>query len=186
MLCNIKAFVNHLDLFHRGSSKLTSVQVGQLKQTIKSMQSDVLRDVITHRQMIKRRKSRTLQKVATPSDLDMVYGYIAGYLAIVSGHWQVVFTSMKIKDGLDAEKKGDRFVLWAKKHPSAEDRTRVATSMCHDVATADKFYCPVPDLEDAFEVRQLRMRALVEGLENSDDDPTEDEELPGLRRLPGP
>ncbi|CAL8238832.1 unnamed protein product [Lota lota] len=87
-----------------------------MKQTIKSMQSAILKDVVTHRQAIKRKKSRALKESSTPADLDMVYGYIAGYLAIVSGHRPVVFTSLKIKDINEAERKGDRFVLWVGEH----------------------------------------------------------------------
>ncbi|CAL8334440.1 unnamed protein product [Lota lota] len=108
-LDKLQAFLNHLDLFHRGTSKLSSVQVGQ-----------ILKDVVTHRQAIKRKKSRALKECSTPSDLDMVYGYVAGYLAIVSGHRPVVCTSMKIKDIVDAERKGDRFVLWRDGKPVAK------------------------------------------------------------------
>ncbi|CAL8324507.1 unnamed protein product [Lota lota] len=208
-----------------------------------------------------------LRQCSTPSDLEMVYGYISGYLAIVSGHRPVVFTSLKIADVREAERKGDRYVLWVgehktqrsfghaqmplykeeiqwlkelavivsslvedavwlfvrrdgkavqklnrhltsawadaglkgeinfnmvrssvstqcKKHLSVEDRTLVATSMCHDVATADKFYCPVADLEDAFKSRQLRMKALVEGLDNSAAESTEEEEVPVYNDTP--
>ena len=50
----------------------------------------------------------------------------------------------------------------AKKHLTQEERTRVASSMCHDVATADRFYCPVPNVTELFQVRGLRMKALME------------------------
>ncbi|CAL8234108.1 unnamed protein product [Boreogadus saida] len=39
----------------------------------------------------------------------------------------------------------------AKKHLTQEERTRVACSMCHDIATADRFYCPVPNVTELFQ-----------------------------------
>ncbi|CAL8310176.1 unnamed protein product [Lota lota] len=177
---------------------------------------------------------KKLQAACTHSQLELVYGYISGYLAIVSGHRPVVFTSMRMIELIDAEYKDDKYVVWvkdhktqksfghatlpmyaeeyrwlrdvadlvhdlfpesdlvferrdgkpvtklnqllrnawkhaglsgditfnmvrssvstqAKKHLTAEERSRVATSMCHDVATAEKFYRPVPELADAFQ-----------------------------------
>ncbi|CAL8238915.1 unnamed protein product, partial [Lota lota] len=283
ILSNVRAFLMHLDLFHRGSSEITAVQIGQLQQTIKGLQSDIMKDVLTHRQAIQRTKSehmlspaqqnsfpqkakriipkllRRLEERATPSDLDLVYGYVTGYLAIVSGHRPVVFTSLRIQEVLGAENQGEKFILWVgehktqksfgllalyeeeygwlkaltrivnglhgdspfllvrrdgkpitklnkllmnawrdagmegminfnmvrssvstqvKKHLSAEEQTRVVTSMCHDVATADRFNCPAPDVTDAFQVRQLRVRALVDGGETREEDTTEEEEEP--------
>ena len=58
MMSNVKGFIKHVDLFHRSTSKITGVQMGQIQQTIKALQSDILRDVVSHRQTIKKKKSR--------------------------------------------------------------------------------------------------------------------------------
>ena len=58
MMCNVKGFMKHVELFHRSTSKITGVQMGQIQQTIKALQSDILRDVVSHRQTIKKKKSR--------------------------------------------------------------------------------------------------------------------------------
>jgi hypothetical protein len=50
--------MKHVELFHRSTSKITGVQMGQIQQTIKALQSDILRDVVSHRQTIKKKKSR--------------------------------------------------------------------------------------------------------------------------------
>ncbi|KAL7851782.1 hypothetical protein SRHO_G00175670 [Serrasalmus rhombeus] len=47
----------------------------------------------------------------------------------------------------------------AKKHLSAEERKLVCEAMCHDVATADRFYTAVPEVGDIFHIRDLHMRA---------------------------
>ena len=58
----------------------------------------------------------------------------------------------------------------AKKHLTQEERTRVASSMCHDVATADRFYCPVPNVTELFQVRGLRMKALMEDADTREEE----------------
>ncbi|XP_036421670.1 uncharacterized protein LOC118821032 [Colossoma macropomum] len=47
-----------------------------------------------------------------------------------------------------------------KKHLSVEERKLVCEGMCHDVATADRFYTAVPEIQDVFRVRNLRMKAM--------------------------
>ena len=47
-----------------------------------------------------------------------------------------------------------------RKHLPAEERKLVCEGMCHDVATADRFYTAVPDIQDMFRVRDLRMKAM--------------------------
>ena len=58
----------------------------------------------------------------------------------------------------------------AKKHLTQEERTRVASSMCHNVATADRFYCPVPNVTELFQVRGLRMKALLEDADTREEE----------------
>ncbi|CAL8311183.1 unnamed protein product [Gadus morhua 'NCC'] len=58
----------------------------------------------------------------------------------------------------------------AKKHLTQEERTRVASLMCHDVATADQFYCPVPNVTELFQVRGLRMKALMEDADTREEE----------------
>ncbi|CAL8386194.1 unnamed protein product [Boreogadus saida] len=58
----------------------------------------------------------------------------------------------------------------AKQHLTQEERTRVASSMCHDVATADRFYCPVPNVTELFQVRGLRMKALLEDADTREEE----------------
>ncbi|XP_036421669.1 uncharacterized protein LOC118805160 isoform X1 [Colossoma macropomum] len=50
--------------------------------------------------------------------------------------------------------------LQVKKHLSVEERKLVCEGMCHDVATADRFYTAVPEIQDVFRVRNLRMKAM--------------------------
>ena len=66
----------------------------------------------------------------------------------------------------------------AKKHLTQEERTRVASSMCHDVATADRFYCPVPNVTELFQVRDLRMKALMEDAREEEDSSSVEEGEP--------
>ena len=47
MMCNGKGFIKHVELFHHSTSKITGVQMGQIHQTIKALQSDILRDVVS-------------------------------------------------------------------------------------------------------------------------------------------
>ncbi|CAL8239258.1 unnamed protein product, partial [Gadus morhua 'NCC'] len=277
MMCNVKGFMKHVELFHRSTSKITGVQMGQIQQTFKALQSDILRDVVSHRQTIKKKKSRNmlsageenrflekakrkipkllnrLEKKATSLDLELVQGYITGYLAILTGHRPVVFESLKKKEVMEAEHEGEGYVVWvgehktqrsfghaqmalfeeeygwlrrlmdisnclhkdspylihrldgqqhsklsrlllgawvdagmkgsisfnmvrssvssqAKEHLTQEERTRVASSMCHDVATADRFYCPVPNVTELFQVRGLRMKALLEDADTREEE----------------
>ena len=53
-----------------------------------------------------------LEKKATSLDLDLVQGYITGYLAIITGHRPVVFNSLKKKEVLEAEHEGEGYVVW--------------------------------------------------------------------------
>ena len=50
--------------------------------------------------------------------------------------------------------------MQVRNHPPAEERKLVSEGMCHDVATADRFYTMVPDIQEVFGVRDLRMRAM--------------------------
>uniref|UniRef100_A0AAV2JUB8 Uncharacterized protein n=1 Tax=Knipowitschia caucasica TaxID=637954 RepID=A0AAV2JUB8_KNICA len=48
----------------------------------------------------------------------------------------------------------------ANDHLTEEERRRVARAMCHDPATASRFYVALPNGESQFRDRQLRMKAL--------------------------
>ncbi|KAI4874502.1 hypothetical protein NFI96_000176, partial [Prochilodus magdalenae] len=48
----------------------------------------------------------------------------------------------------------------AKNHLFQEERSIVCDSMCHDVATADRFYTAMPELQEVFGIRKMRMKAL--------------------------
>lgn len=78
--------------------------------------------------------------------------------------------------------RGYPFSFQAKKHLAAEDRKLVCESMCHDVSTADRFYTKVPEIDEVFRVRDLRMQALqsasegMEGAVFSEVDDTDSEE----------
>ncbi|CAL8403592.1 unnamed protein product [Boreogadus saida] len=110
MMYNVKGFLKHVKLFHRSTSKITGVQMGQIQQTIKALQSDILRDVLSHRQTIKKKSRREVknwkcvqygidwEKKATSLDLGLVQGYLTGYVAILTGHRPVVFNSLKKKE----------------------------------------------------------------------------------------
>ena len=58
ILTNVKAFLTHVNLFHKKESRLTLSNIGQLIDCIKRMQSDIMREVVVHRQKVKRVKSR--------------------------------------------------------------------------------------------------------------------------------
>ena len=48
-----------------------------------------------------------------------------------------------------------------KKHLSAEERRVICDSMCLDVVTANPLYTALPELEEGFSIRELRMKALA-------------------------
>lgn len=53
--------------------------------------------------------------------------------------------------------------------------------MCHDLATAGKYYVSLPSAEEQFKIRQSRMRALHEEAVMTDTDSTSEDELPQLQ-----
>lgn len=65
----------------------------------------------------------------------------------------------------------------AKEHLSQEERRIVCDSMCHDVTTADRFYTAMPELQDAFSIREMRMKALEGASQSPDQNTTSDESL---------
>ncbi|KAK0145289.1 hypothetical protein N1851_015832 [Merluccius polli] len=289
MMCNVKGFIRHVELFHRSTSKITGVQMGQIQQTIKALQSDILRDVRTcwsagdGKPLLREGQSKKIPKLLSKSTgrkmpprwtLTLVQGYLTGYLAILTGHRPVVFQFFEEEGGPGGEHEGERYVVWvgehetqrsfghaqvalfeeeygwlrrlmdisnclhndspylihrhdgqqhsklsrlllgawvdagmkgsinfnmvrssvssqAKKHLTQEERTRVASSMCHYVATADRFYCPVPNVTELFQVRGLRMKALMEDADTREEEEREpsyddsyDTETPPTPRSP--
>ncbi|XP_071377952.1 uncharacterized protein [Centroberyx affinis] len=275
ILLNVKAFLSHIEVFHKNTSKLTTAQLSQLQHCLKKVQSDIMREVVPYRQTVKRQKSKSLLSANTESKfltaaklripqllkqlerkskwgaLELVGGYLLGYLAVLTGHRPVVFACMTKLEVLEADNEGEKYIVWvaehktqrsfghaliplykvehewlsrlanisdavcsktpflfhrrdgkqltkpgsllqmawndaglagaitfnrirssvssqAKKHLNQDERAKVATAMCHDVGTAEKFYCPVQDLAEAFGVRGLRMKALADSKEDEE------------------
>lgn len=48
ILLNVRAFLRHMDMFHKDESQLTSSEIGELLNLIKSLQSLILKEMAAH------------------------------------------------------------------------------------------------------------------------------------------
>ncbi|XP_077385464.1 uncharacterized protein LOC144023655 [Festucalex cinctus] len=73
-----------------------------------------------------------------------------------------------------------RSVVWthATLYLSEEQRRRVAKSMCHDPATAERFYVALPNETEGFAIREWRLEALQKALAAERTDQRESSSLP--------
>ncbi|KAG9273604.1 hypothetical protein AMEX_G12783 [Astyanax mexicanus] len=128
MLLNASAFVNHFKAFHLEISGLSSNKLERILLHLRRLSRDNTRAVLSHRQRAKRKKSESLQTSTElqsfirnaernlPRVMDdnrtkptsklyrIAQGYVAGYLAVLSGHRPIVFCNITKADLLEAEK----------------------------------------------------------------------------------
>lgn len=137
MLLNASAFMEHCRVFHLESAGLSERNIEMIKFQLRRLMRDNSRTLLGHQQAAKRRKSGLLrssmdlnrfkrkaeakvpvlldaiQSRATATLYRQLQGYLAGYLAIITGHRPSVFCNMTKADLLQAEKDSlQRTVVW--------------------------------------------------------------------------
>ncbi|KAG9259461.1 hypothetical protein AMEX_G27981 [Astyanax mexicanus] len=141
MLLNASAFVNHFKAFHLEISGLSSNKLERILLQLRRLSRDNTRAVLSHRQRAKRKKSESLQTSTElqsfirkaernlPRVMDdirtkptsklyrIAQGYVAGYLAVLTGHRPIVFCNITKADLLEAEKDPlGRTLVWVARH----------------------------------------------------------------------
>uniref|UniRef100_A0AAV2JPQ8 C2H2-type domain-containing protein n=1 Tax=Knipowitschia caucasica TaxID=637954 RepID=A0AAV2JPQ8_KNICA len=268
MMTNIIMFLRDVGKRFPRKTRLRPAEAKNIEYELQRIQRDIQREVLVHRQKVLKKKSAdqldatdsvkflaraktAIGEILCREDPDEVHGlgmgYMLAYLAIVTGHWAVVFhntTKESVHNG-DSWKSGTRFQVlvddhktnktfgqasiildrqeydwlrllatgdfcpeecsgaetifhnrsgapikqgseiinraWAaaglkgsitfnkirssvatqaNDHLTEKERRRVARAMCHDPATASKFYVALPNGERQYRDRLLRMKAL--------------------------
>ncbi|KAM3619670.1 uncharacterized protein V6R79_011633 [Siganus canaliculatus] len=200
MMNNVILFIKHVECNFRSASKLKVADFQKLQYVMKTLQSELHKHVVVHRQKVLKKKTQSLvgarQEVeflrvakkripelfqALPGDGDggqehcHLMGYLMGYLTILTGHRSIVLVNMSCENVFQADSwsGGRKYRILAKTHLSEKERKQVAQAMCHDPLTAEKFYVALPDKNMGYETRNLSLKALKEAAATSisPDDP---------------
>ncbi|KAM3584920.1 uncharacterized protein V6R79_002563 [Siganus canaliculatus] len=267
MMNNVILFIKHVECNFRSASKLKVADFQKLQYEMMTLQSELHKHVVVHRQKVLKKKTQAL-----PGDGDggqehcHLMGYLMGYLTILTGHRSIVLVNMTCEHVFQADSwSGGRkcrilvddhktvssfghaavclnrveyqwilrlargkccpdslelqhvfhtllgrqitkpcnflYSAWAnagmkgsitfgqirssvstqaKTHLTEKERKQVAQAMCHDPATAEKFYVALPDKNMGYETRNLRLKALKEAAATSislDDPGDSDDEV---------
>nr|XP_046245078.1 uncharacterized protein LOC124059268 [Scatophagus argus] len=141
MLFNVTRFLTHVENKFQSVSKLRTKDLVNMIYEIKRVQKEVRRDVVVHRQKVKRCKTKNqlgpsvenhflmAAKNTIPTLLDSVkkdqhleaehiklMGYLMGYLCMLTGHRSVVMTNMTKENVLHAERSRQGFHITVDEH----------------------------------------------------------------------
>ncbi|KAM3585381.1 uncharacterized protein V6R79_016410 [Siganus canaliculatus] len=183
MMNNVILFIKHVECNFRSASKLKVADFQKLQYEMMTLQSELHKHVVVHRQKVLKKKTQAL-----PGDGDggqehcHLMGYLMGYLTILTGHRSIVLVNMTCEHVFQADSwsGGRKCRILAKTHLTEKERKQVAQAMCHDPATAEKFYVALPDKNMGYETRNLRLKALKEAAATSislDDPGDSDDEV---------
>ncbi|TKS64996.1 hypothetical protein D9C73_027526 [Collichthys lucidus] len=173
MLTNITLFIKHVKCSFQAASKVKSTDLDKIIYEIKTLQGNVHKHVVVHRQKVVKKKTEGL-----PADGSFgkehceLMGYLMGYLCILTGHRAIVLTNMTRDQVTSADcwAGGKKYRILAKNHLTEKERKEVANAMCHDPSTAERYYVALPDKKMAYQTRKIRMKALKEAFIKSSKD----------------
>ncbi|KAE8277833.1 hypothetical protein D5F01_LYC24132 [Larimichthys crocea] len=95
MLTNITQFIKHVKCSFQTASKVKSTDLDKIIYELKTLQGNVHKHVVVHRQKVVKKKTEVL-----PADGSFgkehceLMGYLMGYLCILTGHRAIVLTNM--------------------------------------------------------------------------------------------
>ncbi|XP_031167370.1 uncharacterized protein LOC116058682 isoform X7 [Sander lucioperca] len=167
-LRNIQQFLKYFRETPPAQSRLTAMDVVSVLRTVKKCLTDITRNVVLHQLAVKSHKMAriiscedlkrcqegaklripklldALEENHTPSLRYRFYGYFAAFTASIYGHRPGLLSNLRVsevEEAAEAHKPGNEgFVISAKNNLPAKQRKMVATFMCLNTATADRFY----------------------------------------------
>ncbi|XP_041667506.1 uncharacterized protein LOC121525531 isoform X2 [Cheilinus undulatus] len=155
MLHNVASFFNHVENCFMSQSRLKHKDLVAMRYELKSLQSDVQRQVVVHRQKVLKKKSddqldagqakefmkaarkkipkllRSLSRKPSATDHALLTGYILCYLAILTGHRSVVFINMTKENVSNSESwdHGTKFQVLVDEHKTVKTFGQAALSL---------------------------------------------------------
>ncbi|KAM3619972.1 uncharacterized protein V6R79_016567 [Siganus canaliculatus] len=104
MMNNVILFIKHVECNFRSASKLKVADFQKLQYEMKTLQSELHKHVVVHRQKVLKKKTQAL-----PGDGDggqehcHLMGYLMGYLTILTGHRSIVLVNMSCENVFQAD-----------------------------------------------------------------------------------
>ncbi|KAM3619424.1 uncharacterized protein V6R79_007896 [Siganus canaliculatus] len=100
MMNNVILFIKHVECNFRSASKLKVADFQKLQYEMKTLQSELHKHVVVHRQKVLKKKTQAL-----PGDGDggQEHCHLMGYLTILTGHRSIVLVNMSCENVFQAD-----------------------------------------------------------------------------------